>query len=163
VLLDTPEHALENIAHLAGLQRPETRPDKLAARLVPGAVEHHRVEMWVEPQIGRRPLHHGDRAGLPDAPTLLRRALGVKAGTVSTKMRVSRPSHAPSCASRRLHENGNVNTHWQANIFVELEQETATEAPVSLGRSSRSTPPANTARDATSILSRTSPGRPIRR
>ena len=35
---------------------------------------------------------------------------------VSTVMRVSRPSNAPSCARRRRHENENVSTHWRSPL-----------------------------------------------
>jgi hypothetical protein len=38
------------------------------------------------------------------------------ASTVSTTIRVRRPSNAPSWARRRLHENGNVNTHWRSPL-----------------------------------------------
>jgi len=68
VPLDAPDHSLENIAHLAGLQMPETLPDKLGALLVPGAIENDCVQMWVEPEVGRCPLHDGDRGGLRAGP-----------------------------------------------------------------------------------------------
>jgi hypothetical protein len=29
-----------------------------------GAVEEHDVQVWIEPQVRRRSLHHADRAGL---------------------------------------------------------------------------------------------------
>ena len=40
----------------------EPLPGELAALLVPGAIENDQVQMRIEPQVGRRPLHHGDRA-----------------------------------------------------------------------------------------------------
>jgi hypothetical protein len=42
--------------------------------LVPGPVQDDEVHVRVQPQIGRGPLHHGDRAGLSAELTLLRRA-----------------------------------------------------------------------------------------
>jgi hypothetical protein len=54
VPLDPPDGALENGADLARLQVREPLPAKLAALLVPGAIESDHVQVRAEPQIGRR-------------------------------------------------------------------------------------------------------------
>ncbi len=78
VPLDPPEGALEHGADLARLQVGESLPAELAALLVPGAVESDQVQVRIEPEIGRRPLHDRDRAGLRAHGALPSRALGVE-------------------------------------------------------------------------------------
>jgi hypothetical protein len=42
---------------------PEPLPGEFAALLAPGTIEDDQVQVRIQPQIGRGPLHHGDRAG----------------------------------------------------------------------------------------------------
>jgi len=56
----------------------KARKDKLAPLLVPGAIKRDGVEMRVEAEIGRRPLHSGDRAGLRTYGAILRRSTDIE-------------------------------------------------------------------------------------
>ena len=76
--LDPPDRTLQYIAHLAGLQMPKAGKDKLAALLVPSAVQNDCMQMRVEAQIGGCPLYRGDCAGLCTDGALLRRSTGIK-------------------------------------------------------------------------------------
>lgn len=78
LLLDAPHGALQDLAHLAGLQVRGRVPDELGALLVIGAIQSDEVEVWIEPEIGRSSLHHGDGAGLRAADAVLGRALGIE-------------------------------------------------------------------------------------
>jgi hypothetical protein len=78
VLLDAPHGALEDLAHLAGPQVAERVPDKLGTLLVVGAIESGQVQVRVQPEVGRSPLHYGDGARLRAADAILRRPLGVE-------------------------------------------------------------------------------------
>src|SRR5262245_41002079 len=44
---DAPDHALEQLTHLAGAQMAEPLPGELALALVAGAVEKDHVEVWL--------------------------------------------------------------------------------------------------------------------
>jgi hypothetical protein len=46
--LDPPEDPLQHLAHLAGLEMPKPLEGQLPIPLVPGAVEHDHVEVWIE-------------------------------------------------------------------------------------------------------------------
>ena len=78
LLLHAPNGALEHLAHLARLQMAERLPGEIGALLVVGAIESDQVEVWVEAEIGRSPLHDGDGACVRPAFTILRRALDVE-------------------------------------------------------------------------------------
>ena len=54
---EAPDGAKEHGADLARLQVPQPLPAQLAALLVPGSIESDHVQVRVEPQIGRGPLH----------------------------------------------------------------------------------------------------------
>ena len=69
---------LSNRADLARLQVPQPLPAKLAALLVPGAIESDHVRVRVEPEIGRGPLRDRDRPGLCAQGALPSRTLGVE-------------------------------------------------------------------------------------
>jgi len=47
VSLDPSDRMLQHIAHLAGLQMPKARKDRLAALLMPGAIKGDRLQMRV--------------------------------------------------------------------------------------------------------------------
>ena len=56
----------------------EPFPGELTVLLAPGAIQGDDVEVWIESQVGRCPLHGGDRTALRAEPTLLPRAGGVE-------------------------------------------------------------------------------------
>jgi hypothetical protein len=70
--------ALEHGTDLARLHVPEPLPAELAALLIPGAIENDRVQVGIEPHVGRRPLHRSDSAGLRAEVALPGRARGVE-------------------------------------------------------------------------------------
>ena len=78
VPLHTPHPPLQDLAHLACPQMGKGLPGELSAVLVPGPVQDDEVEVRVEAQVGRRPLHHGDGAAFGPGPTLLSRPRGVE-------------------------------------------------------------------------------------
>jgi hypothetical protein len=78
VPLDAPDGAKEHGADLARLQVGEPLPAQLAALLLPGAIESDHVQVRVQPQIGRGPLHDRDRPGLCAQGALPSRTLGVE-------------------------------------------------------------------------------------
>jgi hypothetical protein len=49
----------------------EPFPGELTVLLAPGAIQGDDVEVWIESQVGRCPLHGGDRTALRAEPTLL--------------------------------------------------------------------------------------------
>lgn len=72
--LDAPDCALEDLTDLGCLQMAERLSDELGTLLVVRAVERDRVEVRVEPEVGRTALHGGDRSGLRAQDALLRAA-----------------------------------------------------------------------------------------
>ncbi len=76
--LDAPDRVLQHIAHLAGLQMSKARKYKLVPLLVPSAVQRDRVEMWIQPHVGSRPLYSGDRASPRTDGALLRRSADIE-------------------------------------------------------------------------------------
>jgi hypothetical protein len=77
VPLDAPDGALENGPDLGRLQVAEPLPEELAALLVPGAVEGDQVQLRVQSEIRRGPLHGRDRASLCAQGALPSRTPGV--------------------------------------------------------------------------------------
>ena len=57
---------------------PEPLPGEHAVLLAPGAIEGDHVEVRIQSEIGRSPLHRGDHAALCPEPVLLRSAGGVE-------------------------------------------------------------------------------------
>src|SRR4030095_515159 len=107
------------LAHFAGPKMPEPFPGEPTVLLAPGAIQGDDVEVWIESQVGRCPLHGGDRTALRAAPTL-----PVPAGTpaplapnppppprggaeapnpVPPAMPGKRPNRSPVCARRCRH------------------------------------------------------------
>ena len=78
VPLQAPDQALQHLAHFAGPKMAEPFPGELTVLLAPGAIQGDDVEVGIESQVGRCPLHHVDRTGLRAELTLLRRAIGVE-------------------------------------------------------------------------------------
>jgi predicted RNA-binding Zn ribbon-like protein len=56
----------------------EPLPGELPTVLAPGAIEGDHVEVGIQSQVRRCPLHRGDRAALGPGPTLLPRAGGLE-------------------------------------------------------------------------------------
>jgi hypothetical protein len=64
VLVDATHRSLQHLTDLARCETPEIFPRELPTLRVIRPVEEHHMQVWIEPQVRRRSLHHRDRAGL---------------------------------------------------------------------------------------------------
>jgi hypothetical protein len=70
VSLHAPDQTLQHLPYFAGPEMAEPLPGELTLLLAPGAIERDQVKVRIESQVGRCPLHGGDRAALGSGTTV---------------------------------------------------------------------------------------------